>query len=263
MRWRGPFWIVVGIGAFLLTSVLSYIENYQTRLDRQLELGEVAVDGRPVPRHRSAARPAADPEEVSARPPITIDQALDELKSATVAFNTPQMARVGRQVVMEAKLSTRLSTTEVKVLIDEPGKVEVGTLKVSDRMFATLSGGSAFDVSPDGPQGQWISDKAPTGWTWQVTPKHVGEQILILSFDAVIAINGKEDKRTVNTFKRSVDVEVGWPETVGEWLEWVRKMGEGLSYAWGLIFVTVGGAGWAAVKRYWSRSKAKTGDHNG
>jgi len=256
MRWRSAFWIVIGTGAFLLASMISYIDNYSQRP----ESGEVGTDRRPVPKHRSAARPAADPEQVTARPPITIDQALDELKSATVAFNTPAVARVGKQVIVEAKLSTRLSASEVKVLIGEPGNVEVGTLKVSDRMLAILSGGSAFDVAPSGPQAQWASDKTPTGWTWQVTPKQVGEQILILSFEAVITINGKEDNRTVNTFKRSINVEVGWPQTFGEWLEWVRKTGEGLSYVWGLMIVTIGGAGWAAVKRYWSRARTKTGN---
>ena len=78
----------------------------------------------------------------------TVDEALTQLRSANVAFNTPDRARVGKQFIIEAKLSTKLTQKEVKVSIEEAGKVEAADLKVSDRMVATLSGGSAFDVSP-------------------------------------------------------------------------------------------------------------------
>jgi hypothetical protein len=46
-----------------------------------------------------------------------------------------------------------------------------------------LSGGLAFDISPTTPTEQWISEKEPTRWL--VTPKAVGEQFLILSFDGL------------------------------------------------------------------------------
>lgn len=252
MRMRVPLWIVVGFSTGVLLSIAVFV----------LVTGHRSFEAHPNMETVSAPPDDANVDkDVPERPPITVDEALAQLKSANVAFNTPEMARVGKQVIVEAKLSSKLTPNEVKVLIEEPGKVEVGTLKVSDRMFATLSGGSAFDVSPSGPQAQWISDKVPTGWTWQVTPKNVGEQLLILSFDAVISINGKEDKRTINTFKRRINVEVGWPETFGEWLEWIKKTGEGVSYLWGLVVLTVGGGAWAAIKRYWPRAKEKIEDN--
>jgi hypothetical protein len=177
-----------------------------------------------------------------------VDQALARLKSANVAFNTPDRARVAKPIVIEAKLSSFLRKQELKVLIEESGTVEVATLKVSDRMVATLVG-ATFDVSPTGPQEQWVSDVEPTAWTWQVTPKAVGEnQVLILTFDAVISINGKDDKRTINTFKRRINVDVSWPETIGEWLELIKKTGENVSWIWVTVLIPIGGGAWAWLK---------------
>jgi hypothetical protein len=204
-----------------------------------------------------ASPPAFRPAFPSSSPPPphglgTVDEALENLRAANVAFNTPDKARVGKQFIVEAKLSTHLHPEEMKVLIGEPGKREVATLKVSDRMVATLSGGSAFDVSPSGPKEQWISDKELTEWDWQITPKSVGEQILILSFDAIISVNGKEDRRTINTFKRRINVDVGWPETVGEWLEFIKKTGENVSWIWATLLIPIGGGIWAWIKhRAW------------
>jgi hypothetical protein len=179
----------------------------------------------------------------------TVDEALENLRAAKVAFNTPDKARVGKQFIVEAKLATHLRSEELEVLLEEPGRHEVATLKVSDRMAATLSGGSAFDVSPTGSMEQWISDNEPTEWSWQVTPKSVGEQALILSFDALISLNGKDDRRTINTFKRRISVDVGWPETVGEWLELIKKTGENVSWIWATLLIPIGGGAWAWIKR--------------
>jgi hypothetical protein len=203
------------------------------------------------------ARPPITTAPVSK--PITVDEALASLRAANVAFNTPDQARVGKQFVVEAKLSTHLRREELSVLIEEPGKREVETLKVSDRMAATLSGGSAFDVSPSGPKEQWISDQEPTEWDWQVSPKSVGEQVLILSFDAVISLNDKEDRRTINTFKRRIRVDVAWPQTAGEWLEFIKKTGENVSWIWATLLIPIGGGLWALIKhRGWPSKPTET-----
>lgn len=207
--------------------------------------------------------PSSPPQAPLLPQPLTVDQALATLKLAMVAFNTPEHARVAKTLVIEASISTHLRKTELQVLIDEPGKIEIGNLKVSDRMASTLIG-SAFDISPSGPQEQWVSDTEVTSWRWQVTPKTVGEQVMILSFDALININGKDDRRTINTFKRIIKVDVGFPETFGEWLELVKHTGENISWIWTTLLVLLGGSGiggtWAWIKRH---RRPPTGDNSG
>jgi hypothetical protein len=143
--------------------------------------------------------------------------------TGNVAFNTPEQTHVGEELSVQATLSTTLKAEELTPLVTEPGKVETAPLKVSKRMIATLAGGSAFDVSPSGPVTQWVSESEPTTWTWIVTPKNVGEQFLILTFDAIITIDGKDDKRSLRTFKKRINVEVGWPHTLGEWIDILKN----------------------------------------
>jgi hypothetical protein len=212
----------------------------------------------PVARGDEPPAPVA-PVTTPTPTPVTLDKALERLRSGNVAFNTPDEARVGKQFIVEAKLSSRLTKEEIQVLIDEPGKREVAALRIADRMLATLAGGSAFEISPSGPKEQWISENETTDWVWEVTPKTVGEQTLLLSFDAVITLDGKEDKRTINTFKRRINVDVGWPQTVGEWLELTKKTGENVSWIWATLLIPIGGAIWAWTKRG-GRSKSANGD---
>jgi hypothetical protein len=112
-------------------------------------------------------------------------------------------------------------------------------LQVSDKMSATLSGAGAFDISPSGPQVQLISHRDTTIWTWTITAKAAGTQFLILSFDAFLTIDGKEGTRTINTLTRKIDVQVGWPETPEEWLEYGKKLFEGVSWLWATILVPI------------------------
>jgi hypothetical protein len=157
---------------------------------------------------------------------------------------------VNRSFVVEAKISTYVRKEEIKAIIKEPGSVETADLKVSDRVVATLVGGSSFDISPAGPQEQWISDVEPTIWTWDVTPKIAGDnQVLILSFDAIVSLNNKDDKRNVNTFKRRINVDVSWPTTVSEWLDLIKKTGENVSWIWASILIPVVGGVWAWLRR--------------
>jgi hypothetical protein len=192
------------------------------------------------------------PRTASATPPIlplnSIDAELAKLMTGNVAFNTPERTRVGEELSVQATLSTTLKAEELTLLVTEPGKVEAAPLKVSRRMIATLAGGSAFDISPGGPVTQWVSESEPTTWTWIVTPKTVGEQFLILTFDAIITMDGKDDKRSLRTFKKLIDVEVGWPNSLGEWMDLLKKWAEGVSYFWGLV-IAVGGAAWAWLRR--------------
>jgi hypothetical protein len=194
----------------------------------------------------------------STQPATAVDRALAHLKSANVAFNAPDHARVGKAFIVEAKISTYLGKLATKALIDEPGNVDVSAIKVSDRVTATLVGGSSFDVSPVGPQEQWVSDAEPTGWAWHVTPKVVGDgQVLFLNIDAIFSIDNKDDKRTINTFKKHINVDVGWPETVGEWLDLIKKTGENVSWIWASLLIPVVGGIWAWLKRRRQAAKSE------
>jgi hypothetical protein len=138
-----------------------------------------------------------------------LDQALNTLIAGNVAFNNPQRMTVSRARVVEVKLSTTLPPDELKAQLSQAGNRETAGLEVGDRMSATLNGGAAFDISPSGPQAQPISQRQVTTWTWNVTPKASGTQYLILSFDAILTLNGKDSTRNVKTLTQPIEVEGG------------------------------------------------------
>jgi hypothetical protein len=150
---------------------------------------------------------------------------------------------------MASKLSTHLPAESLQVLIGEAGKFEVANLKVSDRVSATLSG-SGMDVAPTGAQEQWISEKEVTSWTWTIVPKISGQQILTLSFDAIISVNGKDDRWTINTLTRRINVAVGWPDSIADWLEFIKTTGENISWIWATVLIPIGGFAWARLSRH-------------
>jgi hypothetical protein len=200
---------------------------------------------------------AAPSAPVTAQPADTglsdVDKALGQMVEGNVAFATPDHATLGKSQIIEAKLSVAKTPSALMAEITAAGTKQVAALRVSDRMSATLNGGDAFDVSPAGPQTQLISEVETTSWTWTVTPKLAGAQFLVLTFDALITVDGKEGARTVNTLRKEIDVEIGWPDTVGGWFDYAKSLVADASWLWGTILVPVAAF---AVHR-WRRKKRK------
>jgi hypothetical protein len=167
-----------------------------------------------------------------------LDAALNNLVSGNIAFNTPDHVRLGKSQIIEAKLSVNVPPDVLVAQLRAAGAKESASIKVADRMAATLSG-AAFDVSPSGPQEQPISQQQVTSWTWTVIVKQPGTQYLILSFDAVLSVG----KRNINTFAREIKVDVGWPETPSEWFAWLKESKDGfesISWLWLTVLVPLG-----------------------
>lgn len=177
-----------------------------------------------------------------------VDEAIRRLADANVAFNTPSKARLGKDLRIVAKLSTKLPQETLAREVEGLGTPTVAPLKVSDRVIATLTGGGAFDISPAGPQEQAVSESELTEWSWLVTPKAAGEQTLILTFDAIIAPQGKDVRRTVRTLTQKINVEVGWPESAGEWIEFIKKQAETAQWISATV-LAIGGAVLAWAKK--------------
>jgi hypothetical protein len=177
-----------------------------------------------------------------------VDRALSSLVDGNIAFNAPDHAIIGKSQAVEGKLSVTLTPSELIAALSGPGKRESAALRVADRMAATLNGGAAFDISPSGAQIQLISHKETTTWIWTITPKQSGHQLLILLLDAIVTVDGKEGNRNVNTLRREINVEVGWPESLNEWIDYGKKSFDGISWLWVTILIPIG----VYVRHLWS-----------
>lgn len=165
-----------------------------------------------------------------------------------IAFNNPQQMRVGETGQVEAILAVSIPVPELMNKLTAAGKRESASLLVSDQMQATLDGGGAFDVSPAGPQSQWISKDAPTTWHWLVTPKLTGPQFLTLTVDAIITINGERDTRNITTLTRRIVVEVSQPHGVEEWIARIKTWGEDIGWGWAAVAAAI-----AAMAGLWRK----------
>ena len=208
------------------------------------------------------AVPQPPPAPAEPRPPAlggaaldpqlsSLDAALDRLVKGNIAFNAPDHLRIGKPQIIEAKLAVNVPANVLITQLIEAGEKESASIAVADRMSAKLYGGAAFDVSPPDPQQQLISHQQVTSWTWEVTARQVGIQYLILSFDAILIVDGKEGTRNINTFKQKIMIEIGWPETPSEWFQWLKEWFENISWLWATVLVPLGLWAW---NRFWKKS---------
>jgi hypothetical protein len=232
-----------GLSLSLWPSVLAH-DDETIIIGHPFEDGEIEIPHDP---NRCSICPVGRP----LRGRSALDEALDKLIAANIAFNNPQRMTVNHARIIEVQLSTKLSPEELKAQLTEVGSKETAGLKVGDSMSVTLNGGAAFQVAPAGPQVQGISRKQVTTWKWNVTPKMLGTQYLILSFDAIITLNGKDAIKNVRTLTEAIEVEVGLPETPGEWFELSKKWFENISWLWATLFVPIGIFVW----RRWTGQK--------
>jgi hypothetical protein len=181
----------------------------------------------------------------------TVQEAIDATVTAHVAFNAPHRMQRGEPRVIEARLAIDIPPDVLIEQVTEAGRKIVRSLRVSPRMIAALSGGGAFEVSPSLPQSQLVG-REPTVWTWQVTPKKKGRQYLMLTFDAVLNVEGREAAYSVRTLKQEIEVEVGWSDWVKDGLAWLKGLVENLAWLWLTILVPIGLWFWRRIgKRLW------------
>ena len=187
-----------------------------------------------------------------------LDAALEKLVQGHIAFNNPERMRVGETGEVQAVLAINISADDLMRQLTAAGTHESASLLVSDHMQATLTGGAAFDVSPGGPQSQWISKDTSTTWHWLVTPKLTGPQFLTLSVDAIITINGEKDTRNITTLTRQISVDVAQPHNEEEWFARIKEWAEAFGWGWGVaaaVAAAVAGF-WRRVRR-WAKPKSK------
>lgn len=247
--WKAAIWLgLLLLGGALLAAIF---------LSRQLPMNDSRVESSRSRSQVESSRSRAPSSTNNASPFEPIDRALDQRVRANLAFNAPDHGRVGEKLLIDAKLSTRLTPAELKELVrkelqDLPGgsgSLEGAELRVSSRMVASLSGGPAFDISPDGPQEQWVSDNEVTSWLWEATPKVAGRHTLILRLEAVVSVEGRDGRRNIEPFIRPIDVSIAEPKTIEEWLEYIRKNGENVSWIWGTLILPAAGAIWIWIRK--------------
>ena len=184
-------------------------------------VAEAVNEGVPADQANEAAARGLDK---AATVPSAVDRLRDEMPSANIVFNTPGTVGYGSTATIELKLSATKTPDQLSDLIDQPGAKETASVKISNEMEARLVG-EQFAITAVTKELQPVSATGLTQWTWDITPKQLGQQELHLSLDAIVKIGDHQDTYTLQTFNRAIVVNVAWPASaiafLAKYWQWV------------------------------------------
>jgi hypothetical protein len=180
-------------------------------------------------------QPGSDVYSIRAK----VSQALGAMTTANFAFNAPETLELNTTAQIELKVSLAQSVEQLKSEIVAGGQREGGTVKVSNRIEARLTGIN-FDINAISDAIQPIGELDTVDWRWDIKPIEEGEQVLHLSLTAIITVDGKDMTRTIRTLDKKIVVQVSSTNRAGKLLE--------KYWQWLMTAVLIPLFGWAARK---------------
>ena len=193
---------------------------------------------RPSGSRTRPSRPSPQPVLPGISPQI--DETLEELELAQVAFNAPADLGLHEPAVIQLLLSGRRPIQELKASLTALGKREGARVRASDSMEAQLAG-TGFAIQAITPAVQLVSREGITEWRWEVEPTRTGVRRLHLTLSAIVDVDGKEGTYTVRVFERTLEVRVSLRERL------TGFVGDNWQWLWTALLIPV--AGWLLRQR--------------
>lgn len=186
-----------------------------------------------------------DPIEPSPPEPTSlaaIDKIIEKLEFGNIAFNTPTNLQLGEMATIELLLSPQTLIEQLQNMVNEAGRTEGYTIKISNEMEACLSG-SGFKIEAYLPEAQTVSTAKTTKWLWEIEPTKPGNQQLHLTLSARLYHHGLPTSYVVRTFDRTIEVEVNFISRASNFISHNWK------WLWTAAIVPIVGWGWKRYKR--------------
>jgi hypothetical protein len=178
-----------------------------------------------------------------------VDEVVEQLESANIAFNTPTTIRLGDRAIIELFLSSHYSIGELQKRIAAAGEKHGFNIRVANHMRAELWG-QGFKSEAILPEEQLVSTAKTTEWRWDIQAVRAGEQMLYLTLSAVFYLDDRTTPYVIKTFERRIYVRVVWTRWVASFV------GTHWQWLWTALLIPV--AGWVIHKRKKKRRKPKT-----
>jgi hypothetical protein len=162
----------------------------------------------PFPQPTSFPTPNATPapqETISAMVKVqsSINKTLEELPEGQVYHNVPEQMQVGVSEIIETGMAPEV-TEKIKKELQGKGIIRTKSgvpYNPSGVEMKLVVKKDEFDVFEIRAGKQLVTPKTPRKWSWEVTPKKSGDNLIIVK--AIVELNVPELKDT-----RSVEVEV-------------------------------------------------------
>ena len=132
---------------------------------------------------------------------------------------------------------------ELATAVTAAGAKEGASIRVSNRMEARLTG-PGFQITAVSPEEQAITSRGSTQWNWDVKAITAGKQQLHLTLTALFTVEGKDTRRAIQTFDRTIDVQVKWGQRIAGFVV------ENWKWLWTVIVVPLAPVIWRARKRW-------------
>jgi len=149
-----------------------------------------------------------------------IDRVLRTANYGSIAYNAPEILKMGETTKIQLLLSPTQSAEELQQKIVESGQIVSAVIEVTPLMKAVLrpADSEAFIIQDlHDAAVQLILTGEPTEWKWALTAKKPGEQIIILSLYRLVKYDGQDYWRLVNTYESKIHVTV----TIGQRLQMI------------------------------------------
>lgn len=158
------------------------------------------------------------PVESSEPEGLVVDDVLDQLAEASLAFVMPDRANVKSRVRAQLLISIRAMEQELTEELTVEGQEFTGRVLVSRVVLAKLTA-PAFEVETITSERQAVSQTAATEWLWYLTPKKTGTHEVFLTITAfVYADEANYVERHIRTFEKVIYVDVLPQQMVEAWL---------------------------------------------
>lgn len=149
----------------------------------------------------------------------SIDSALQQTLSASIAYNAPQSMKLDDTVTISLLLNPSETPEGLATQVTEPGQVVTTSIEVTPRMKAVLlsqsDGGFLIKEIHDSPE-QVISATETTQWSWYVTAKRKGVHKLTLVIYRLVTVDGQEYWRQVEAYKSDINVQVTFGQQLSQ-----------------------------------------------
>lgn len=178
-----------------------------------------------------------EPRDRRDDPYAAIDEILERMANASIAFSAPQSMSLEDTANIQLKLGLNTDINKLKRLIEAEGIKEGFSVKVAERMEARLSG-QGFAITAITPEVQAISRNEITTWSWEVKPMSKGKQYLHMTLSALIGIDGNSTPRSIRTFSKVVNVEVTQAQQLESFIR------QNWQWLWATLLVPIAGWVW-------------------
>lgn len=187
---------------------MAYARELQMQQARQEAAKAMAAPPKPSPSEPpSEPATSALPPNVPEDPLSPLDAALQQMKTGTLAFNTPREMALLEPTLIHLVLSPLPNDASVAALVRGPGPVSVERARYASTVEARLTG-DGFLIDAITATSQPVSQLEPTEWRWQATPRAPGQRALFVSIYAVVTLDGERHERLIKTFEREFVVRV-------------------------------------------------------